>query len=167
MACATPSVALGATWHRRCWRSSLTMVPSQTCGRLAWFCSSCSQATPRFKRQFPRTGGSGPYQAGATIASGLLTSGAALTSRPSHRCVRAREMPQMRYSEVYLLLVVQVCAVNAGSFLKNAKLITNDAPFCVLLRIWYHTGFLESYFCGGSRPSSHPGRIEGARMARR
>lgn len=79
--CATPSAVLAATWPRKCWQSNLTMVLRRTSGRQGSFCSSCSPATPRSRWPSQRTGGSEPYQAGATTASGLPTSEAALISR--------------------------------------------------------------------------------------
>lgn len=83
--CATPSAALAATWPRRCWRSNHMTVRRRTCGRQVLSCLSCSRATPRSRWQSRRTGGSGPCQAGAMIASGLLIFEAAPTSRHLHR----------------------------------------------------------------------------------
>lgn len=83
--CATPSAVLAATWPQRCWQSNHMTVLRRTSGLQAWFYSSCSQATPRSKWQSPRTGGSEPYQAGATTAFGLPTFEAVLTSRHLHR----------------------------------------------------------------------------------
>lgn len=70
--CATPSVALAAIWPRRYLRSNHMTVRRRTSGRQALSCLLCSRATPRSRWQSRRTGGSGLYQAGAMIASGLL-----------------------------------------------------------------------------------------------